>query len=99
MALLPNGEHDFSLVWTGEKALIDRLLSLDDATFLAELHEAFGNRVGRFLSVQKRLSFPLIKSQLSDNTTPHMVVIGNSAQTMHPVAGQGFNVGLLFYLP
>ncbi|MDG1444878.1 MAG: FAD-dependent monooxygenase [Methylophilaceae bacterium] len=94
MALLPNGEHDFSLVWTGEKALIDRLLSLDDATFLAELHEAFGNRVGRFLSVQKRLSFPLIKSQLSDNTTPHMVVIGNSAQTMHPVAGQGFNVGL-----
>ena len=94
MALLPNGERDFSLVWTGEKTSINRLVSLDDATFLAELHEAFGDRVGRFLTVQKRMSFPLVKSQLENNNTPHMVVIGNSAQTMHPVAGQGFNVGL-----
>lgn len=94
MALLPNGERDFSLVWTGEKASIDRLINIDDATFLAELHDAFGDRVGRFLTVQKRMSFPLVKSQLENNTTPHMVVIGNSAQTMHPVAGQGFNVGL-----
>lgn len=94
MALLPNGECDFSLVWTGEKAGIDRLLTLDDATFLSELHEVFGDRVGLFLSIQKRLSFPLVKAQLTNNTTPHMVVIGNSAQTMHPVAGQGFNVGL-----
>jgi 2-octaprenyl-6-methoxyphenol hydroxylase len=94
MALLPNGERDFSLVWTGEKASIDRLLMLDDATFLDELHHAFGDRVGRFLTIQKRMSFPLVKSQLETNTTPHMVVIGNSAQTMHPVAGQGFNVGL-----
>lgn len=94
MALLPNGERDFSLVWTGEKAGIDRLLTLDDATFLNALHAAFGDRVGRFLSIQKRLSFPLVKSQLAAHTTPHLVVIGNSAQTMHPVAGQGFNVGL-----
>lgn len=94
MALLPNGGRDFSLVWTGGKASIDRLINIDDATFLAELHDAFGDRVGRFLTVQKRMSFPLVKSQLENNTTQHMVVIGNSAQTMHPVAGQGFNVGL-----
>ncbi len=94
MALLPNGDRDFSLVWTGEKISIDRLLSLDDATFLMELHQAFGDRVGQFLTVQKRMSFPLVKSQLENNNIPHMVVIGNSAQTMHPVAGQGFNVGL-----
>jgi 2-octaprenyl-6-methoxyphenol hydroxylase len=94
MALLPNGEHHFSLVWTGEKAEIDRLLALDDEAFLEALHIAFGDRVGRFLTVQKRISFPLIKSQLVTNLTPHLVVIGNSAQTMHPVAGQGFNVGL-----
>ncbi len=94
MALLPNGDRDFSLVWTGEKISIDRLLSLDDATFLMELHHAFGDRVGQFLTVQKRMSFPLVKSQLENNNIPHMVVIGNSAQTMHPVAGQGFNVGL-----
>lgn len=94
MALLPNGERDFSLVWTGEKAGINRLIALDEVTFLDELHAAFGDRVGHFLSSQKRMSFPLVKSQLETNTTPHLVVIGNSAQTMHPVAGQGFNVGL-----
>ena len=94
MALLPNGTRDFSLVWTGEKAGIDRLLALDDATFLQELHAAFGDRVGRFLSVQKRMSFPLVKSQIKTKSTPHLVVVGNSAQTMHPVAGQGFNVGM-----
>ena len=94
MALLPNGKRDFSLVWTGEKSGVDRLLGLDDVTFLNELHAVFGDRVGRFLSIEKRISFPLIKSQLEANNTPHLVVIGNSAQTMHPVAGQGFNVGL-----
>jgi 2-octaprenyl-6-methoxyphenol hydroxylase len=94
MALLPNGARDFSLVWTGEKAAVDRLLTLDDATFLRALHEAFGDRVGRFLSVEKRMSFPLKLSSLSMADTPHVVVIGNAAQTMHPVAGQGFNVGM-----
>lgn len=94
MALLPNGERDFSLVWTGEKAGVDRLLTLDDETFLTELHVAFGDRVGQFLAVQRRMSFPLVKSQLEAKTTSHLVVIGNAAQTMHPVAGQGFNVGL-----
>jgi len=94
MALLPNGARDFSLVWTGEKAAVDRLLTLDDAAFLNELHAAFGDRVGLFLTIQKRMSFPLVKSQLESNCTPHLLVIGNSAQTMHPVAGQGFNVGL-----
>ncbi|HEY0561832.1 MAG TPA: FAD-dependent monooxygenase [Methylophilus sp.] len=94
MALLPNGPRDFSLVWTGEKSLIDRLLALDDATFLRELHAAFGDRVGRFLSIQKRMSFPLKLSQMNAALTPHLVVVGNAAQTMHPVAGQGFNVGM-----
>ncbi len=94
MALLPNGEKDFSLVWTGEKASIQRLLEMEDETFLEALHLAFGDRVGRFLSIGKRLSFPLVKSELKTKVTSHLVVVGNSAQTMHPVAGQGFNVGL-----
>jgi 2-octaprenyl-6-methoxyphenol hydroxylase len=94
MALLPNGEHDFSLVWTGEKSMVDRLLFLDDTTFLQELYQAFGDRVGQFLRVEKRMSFPLKLSSLSMVETPHVVVIGNAAQTMHPVAGQGFNVGM-----
>ena len=94
MALLPNGEAGFSLVWTGEKASIDALLQLDDATFLSQLHEEFGDRVGKFLSIEKKLSFPLKLSTLKPSTAPHLVIIGNAAQTMHPVAGQGFNVGL-----
>jgi 2-octaprenyl-6-methoxyphenol hydroxylase len=94
MALLPNGESGFSLVWTGEKSSIDVLLALDDATFLNQLHAAFGDRVGQFLSIEKRMSFPLKLSTLKPSTAPHLVVIGNAAQTMHPVAGQGFNVGM-----
>lgn len=94
MALLPNGERDFSLVWTGEKSYIAPLLELNDAEFLAQFHAAFGDRVGRFLNVGKRMTFPLRLSQLHETDTPHLVVVGNAAQTMHPVAGQGFNVGL-----
>lgn len=94
MALLPNGERDFSLVWTGKKALISPLLDLSDAEFLTQFHTQFGDRVGRFLTVEKRMTFPLKLSQLQEVSTPHLVVIGNAAQTMHPVAGQGFNVGL-----
>lgn len=99
MALLPNGEAGFSLVWTGEKASIDALLQLDDATFLAHLHAAFGDRVGQFLNVEKRISFPLKLSTLKPPTAPHLAnlhlaIIGNAAQIMHPVAGQGFNVGM-----
>ena len=99
MALLPNGTEGFSLVWTGEKSSIDALLALDDAAFLTQLQAAFGERVGQFLSVERRLSFslklstlnPASVSQLANN---HLAIIGNAAQTMHPVAGQGFNVGL-----
>jgi 2-octaprenyl-6-methoxyphenol hydroxylase len=94
MALLPNGERDFSLVWTGRQEDIKQLLSLPDDAFLTSLHAHFGDRVGRFLKVGKRLSFPLKLSYLKPVTAPHLVVIGNAAQTMHPVAGQGFNVGL-----
>jgi len=94
MALLPNGERDFSLVWTGKKEYITPLLALSDAEFLTQFHQQFGDRVGRFLNVEKRMAFPLKLSQLKATDTPHLVVIGNAAQTMHPVAGQGFNVGL-----
>ncbi len=110
MALLPTdeGEHlnqdsnqdanqdsnSFSLVWTGKKERITQLLALSDDDFLAQFHAQFGDRVGRFLSVQKRMAFPLKLSQMQATDTPHLVVIGNAAQTMHPVAGQGFNVGL-----
>jgi 2-octaprenyl-6-methoxyphenol hydroxylase len=93
MALLPNGEQ-FSLVWTGEQAYIGQIAALDDAAFLQALHQAFGDRVGKFLQIGKRGRFPLKLSKLEQTFPAHCVVIGNAAQTMHPVAGQGFNVGI-----
>lgn len=98
MALLPNGQsadsHEFSLVWTGEKSKIDDLMAIDDDAFLKALHAAFGDRVGQFLSIEKRNRFPLKLSTLKSGVIAHLAIIGNAAQTMHPVAGQGFNVGL-----
>jgi 2-octaprenyl-6-methoxyphenol hydroxylase len=93
VALLPNGE-EFSLVWTGRHKEITALLQMDDETFLDELHQHFGDRVGRFLEIGPRLSFPLRQAYLESVAIPHLAVIGNAAQTMHPVAGQGFNIGL-----
>lgn len=93
IALLPNGDR-FSLVWTGEATYIDRIAALDEADFLAALHQAFGDRVGQFTACGPRLRFPLKLSKLSQTFPAHAVIIGNAAQTMHPVAGQGFNVGI-----
>ncbi len=94
MALLPNGTRDFSLVWTGKSDYVSPLLVLSDTEFLEQFHAAFGDRVGIFLAVGKRMTFPLKLSKLVETDFQHLVVIGNAAQTMHPVAGQGFNVGM-----
>lgn len=93
LALLPNGA-EFSLVWTGRQEEIAALLQIDDAVFLERLHQHFGDRVGKFLKVGLRSSFPLKLAYLDPVAMPHLAVIGNAAQTMHPVAGQGFNIGL-----
>jgi 2-octaprenyl-6-methoxyphenol hydroxylase len=71
------------------------MLNWDDAQFLAELHQHFGDRVGEFLTVGTRNCFPLgLKRAPLQSPMPHVVLLGNAAQTMHPVAGQGFNLGL-----
>jgi len=94
LALLPNGPTAFSLVWTGKADYVAQLMMLSDDDFLRQFHLQFGDRVGQFLKVGKRLRFPLKLAQLKAKDVAHLVVIGNAAQTMHPVAGQGFNVGL-----
>ncbi|HEU4708060.1 MAG TPA: FAD-dependent oxidoreductase [Methylophilaceae bacterium] len=93
VALLPNGA-EFSLVWTGKDEEIAPLLQIPDDEFLEMLHEHFGDRVGKFLRVGPRLSFALRQATLEAEVIPHLAIIGNAAQTMHPVAGQGFNIGL-----
>lgn len=93
VALLPEGDH-YGLVWTTTPERAQELLALDDAAFLAKLAHHFGTRTGGFMRVTDRRTFPLVLEFARDPTGARCVVLGNAAQTLHPVAGQGFNVGL-----
>jgi 2-octaprenyl-6-methoxyphenol hydroxylase len=94
VALLPDGERGFALVWTATPERAQALCQLSEQAFLQALGQHFGDRVGRFIKVAGRAAFPLKFSRTTPLTLPHLVVIGNAAQTLHPVAGQGFNLGL-----
>ncbi len=92
VALLPEQDH-YGLVWTAPPATIESLLALDDASFLQRLSVQFGRRTG-FTAVAQRRSFPLALEFARGATSTRCAVIGNAAQMLHPVAGQGFNLGL-----
>jgi 2-octaprenyl-6-methoxyphenol hydroxylase len=105
LALLPNrapawmddqqsGEHRWSLVWTVRDAEVEEHLQLDDAQFLARLQQRLGRRAGRVLSVSSRHAYPLGLEYVRDHVRPRLAFIGNAAHLIHPVAGQGFNLGL-----
>jgi len=93
IALLPERDH-YGLVWTVTPSRADALRALDDAAFLAQLVLHFGARTGGFTHVAERRAFPLTMEFARDPARARCVVLGNAAQTLHPVAGQGFNVGL-----
>ena len=94
-ALLPKCDaHSYSLVWVASAEKIEHLKMLDEAGFCAAFQAHFGFRAGRFLTVKDRRSYPLKLRTVSSVVAGHVVVIGNAAQALHPVAGQGFNLGL-----
>lgn len=96
LALLPQAGsdgHQYALVWCARPERAQELLAQGDAAFLAALGRAFGERVGVFTAVSKRTSYPLGLTT-DARSTARMVAIGNAAQTLHPVAGQGLNLGL-----
>ena len=93
IALLPNRNDKFSLVWTGPRKFIEKLEQFNQESFLSQLHESFGDRVGSFLECEKRISFDL-KQTYVEVMHSNIVALGNASQTMHPVAGQGLNTGL-----
>ena len=94
LALLPF-QNGYELVWTSSHQAAQEMLVWDDTRFLSELHQHFGDRVGEFLTVSKRTRFPLgLRRAPQQVPMPHTVLLGNAAQTLHPVAGQGFNMGL-----
>lgn len=96
LALLPQAGtdgHQYALVWCVKPERAAQLLALDDAAFLAALGQAFGERVGTFTKASARTSYPLGLTT-DARSTARTVAIGNAAQTLHPVAGQGLNLGL-----
>ncbi len=93
LALLPQGAG-YALVCTVGPERSARLCALDAPAFLAELHASFGDRLGAFIEASERSAFPLTLRYRREETRPHSLAVGNAAQTLHPVAGQGFNLGL-----
>jgi len=94
LALLPINDGRAGFVWTVPDNHSDRILALDDQTFLGELQEAFGNRLGTFAQVGRRAAYPLVLSKAMRLTATRAVLVGNAAHGLHPVAAQGFNLGL-----
>lgn len=94
LALLPMSENRSSLVWTVRTGDEKGLLNLSDADFLQRLQQRFGYRAGRFVRVGQRHSHPLTLMQADMPIQQRIVFIGNAAHSLHPIAGQGFNLGL-----
>jgi 2-octaprenyl-6-methoxyphenol hydroxylase len=92
LALLPQGDG-YALVWCSRPESAARLAGLSDVEFLQELTLAFGTRLGRFINASPRRRYPL-GLNANPATSARTVAIGNAAQTLHPVAGQGLNLGL-----
>lgn len=94
LALLPMTGGRYSVVWTCHRDETSALLGLSDDAFLARLQTRFGYRLGRFMQVAPRRAYPLKLVLTRNPVQPRVVLIGNAAHTLHPVAGQGFNLGL-----
>jgi 2-octaprenyl-6-methoxyphenol hydroxylase len=94
LALLPLSEARVGLVWTFAPDVAAQMQTLGDAEFLERLQRAFGFRLGRFTKVGTRHVYPLALTRSDEHVAPRLAVVGNAAQALHPIAGQGFNLGL-----
>ncbi len=88
------GEGGYALVWTTPRENVEERLGLSDAAFLARLQTAFGDRQGRFTRAGPRAAFPLKLALAAASSSARILRIGNAAHVLHPVAGQGFNLGV-----
>ena len=98
MALLPladyDGQHRSALVWARPTEIAEQLMSSSDADFLQSLQKIFGYRLGRFKNIGERGSYPLALGIANEQVRRNVLLMGNSAHSLHPVAGQGFNLSL-----
>jgi len=94
VALLPMTEQRCAVVWTVRDEQVDGVLALNDDAFLSAFQERFGYRLGRFLRAGKRSAYPLSLLRARESVRGRVAIIGNAAHTLHPIAGQGFNLGI-----
>ncbi|MFQ5936995.1 MAG: 2-octaprenyl-6-methoxyphenyl hydroxylase [Acidiferrobacterales bacterium] len=94
LALLPMRDNRFTVVWSARREHVDTILRWDDYKFLQELQRRFGDRLGEFKNVGRRTSYPLSLTRVNVHIRARITLIGNAAHVVHPVAGQGFNLGL-----
>jgi len=94
IAFLPMTENRYSVVWTCQRDDAQRVLNLTDEEFISELQQRFGFRAGNIKKAGARVSYPLIYTEAKQLTKGRVVVIGNAAHALHPVAGQGYNLAL-----
>ena len=94
LAVLPIGRQRCAVVWSTHPEKAETILQWSDDEFLSNLQQRFGNRLGQFQRTGSRQRYPLALTQVDNPLRTRMVLIGNAAHTVHPVAGQGFNLGL-----
>ena len=94
IAVLPLTDGRCGVIWTLRPEAAARALELPDEAFLEEFQQAFGFRLGRFVKVGRRYSYDLALTRAERHTAPRLAIVGAAAQGMHPIAGQGFNLGL-----
>ncbi|MGA9369019.1 MAG: 2-octaprenyl-6-methoxyphenyl hydroxylase [Steroidobacteraceae bacterium] len=94
VAVLPLRGGGYGTIWSCTPARAAELLALEDDAYLAALQSRFGWRAGRFQRIGRRASYPLKLSRAATTVARRTVLIGNAAQALHPIAGQGFNLGL-----
>ncbi|MFQ3248989.1 MAG: 2-octaprenyl-6-methoxyphenol hydroxylase [Glaciecola sp.] len=97
VALLPmqtDAGNQMSLVWTIDQDKTDDVMALGEAEFLNKLQQLFGDKLGRFQAASTRYAYPLSLMQVKQFAAHRVICLGNAAQSLHPIAGQGFNLGI-----
>lgn len=93
-ALLPHRDGRCGLIWSVASQQAEALMALDDAAFIQQAEARFGNKLGAWQKIGKRSSYPLKLVRAKTDWRPRTLILGNAAHAIHPIAAQGFNLGL-----